>query len=161
MRAVLRRSLSVRIGPALAAQLRADSSRWSPCETGGVLLGIAQGDDLEILEVVHGGPDARRERTCFVPDGLWQREEIAQRYAASARTLEYLGDWHSHPAGGKPSALDRSTAAHIAASPDARCPRPLFIIVTRQDGAWTLRGYRFVRGRFRRAAVREDDQSAH
>lgn len=160
MRAVRRRALSIRIAAPLALRLRDDSSRWVPLETGGVLLGVERDDELEVLELIGGGPGARRERTRFVPDGEWQRQQIADRYAASGRTLAYLGDWHSHPVGGKPSRLDRSTAARIASTPSARCPRPLFIIVTREKGAWVLRGYVYARGRFRRASVRERPERA-
>jgi integrative and conjugative element protein (TIGR02256 family) len=104
---------------------------------------------------VDAGPRARRERERFEPDGRWQKEQIAARYEASGRTLQYLGDWHSHPLGNGPSGLDRSTARRIAQAPNARCPHPVFLIVTRAPSGWELRAYRWARMRFARLDVRD------
>lgn len=140
----------------LAERILAEAHQFAPLETGGVLLGDAGHGGVvpEITELVAAGPRARRERHRFTPDGPWQRRQIAERYEASRRTLDYLGDWHSHPAGDGPSELDRETARRIAAEPNARCPHPLFLIATRLDEGWELRGYRLGRRRFRRIAVR-------
>ncbi len=143
---------------ALARELDASATRWAPLETGGVLLGHSEqgGAELHVYEVVGAGPRARRATHRFDPDTAWQKRQIAARYEDSGRTLEYLGDWHSHPLGGRPSRLDRDTARRIAAAPNARCRHPLFLIVTSDGDGWRLRPYRWGRHRFRAVPVRVD-----
>lgn len=135
--------------------LRRESEAHSPCETGGILLGTETSAAAEVLQVVDAGPAAEREHARFTPDGPWQRARVAELYEASGRTLNYLGDWHSHPRGGRPSGLDRATAARIAATTSARCPRPVFLLVTRDRERWVLKAYRYVGRRFRQMAVLE------
>jgi hypothetical protein len=67
--------------------------------------------------------------------------------------LDYLGDWHSHPEGGGPSSLDRRTARVIATTDNARCPHPIFVIVTWTGELWELRAYRWARRRFTRIGI--------
>ena len=144
----------VQIASALRDAMIAEAELYAPCETGGVLLGTSSvGRRLVVTELVQAGPCAERGRYRFVPDGPWQRQRIAERYQAAGRTLEYLGDWHSHPHGNGPSSLDRSTAHTIAATRSARCPHPLFVIATRVGRDWDLRAYRYGRRRFRPLAL--------
>ncbi len=151
MRHRLRRTVA--LNAALADALRAESERHAPYETGGVLLGAAYRGLVQITELVDAGPGAKRAAHRFDPDGPWQRHRVAERYRDSAGTLAYLGDWHSHPLGGEPSALDRSTAARIANAPAARCPRPVFLIVTWDQDRWDLRAYQYRGRRFRPLVV--------
>jgi integrative and conjugative element protein (TIGR02256 family) len=134
----------VSISDVLAEEIREESERFAPLETGGVVLGWREGRGmvLRVAEIVAAGPGARRERSRFEPDGPWQRARIAELYEASGRTLSYLGDWHSHPKGGGPSSLDRSTARRIAATPQACCSHPVLLIATCVDGSWALRAFR-------------------
>lgn len=154
---MIRRAV-VRVDKDIAAQVLNEAVEFAPLETGGVLLGTRDdesGQDIIATELVGAGPNARRERRGFTPDGPWQREQIAKRYEASGRTLAYLGDWHSHPHGNGPSDLDRSTALRIAGARTARCPNPTFLIATRTARGWELRTYRFGRTRLRRSTLEE------
>jgi integrative and conjugative element protein (TIGR02256 family) len=143
------------IGGALARDMLAEAERHAPNETGGILLGYHDGHAkvMRVSNVVGAGPRARRERRGFEPDGAWQRERIAQLYAASGRTFAYLGDWHSHPFDGDPSRLDRATARRIAKAPAARCPHPVMLIAACSGGRWELRAYRYARRRLGRVEV--------
>jgi integrative and conjugative element protein (TIGR02256 family) len=142
---------TVQLAAALGKQMLAEAEQYAPCETGGVLLGESDREAARVVvtELIGAGPGARRERHRFVPDGAWQRNRIAERYEIAGRTLEYLGDWHSHPYGNGPSRLDRATARKIATTPAARCRYPVFVIATRVGAEWELRAYRFARRRFR------------
>lgn len=146
----------------LADEMLAEARRFAPLETGGLLLGDLKGlwGAPLVTDLIAAGPGAQRERHRFVPDGPWQRRRIAERYEASGRTLDYLGDWHSHPHGNGPSRLDRKTARRIADEPMARCRQPMFLIVTRVEAGWELRGYRFGSRRFRRIPLSVDSESA-
>jgi integrative and conjugative element protein (TIGR02256 family) len=132
----------------------------APLETGGVLLGYRDGPsrNLFVSELVGAGPGAVRESHRFQPDGPWQRARIAERYEASGRTLAYLGDWHSHPKGNGPSALDHGTARRIAKTARAGCRHPVFLIATSTREGWELRAYRLIRRRLSPIAVLDDPQ---
>ncbi len=84
-----------------------------------------------VEEAIGPGPAAEHERRSFLPDADWQRAEVARLYHASGRMCTYLGDWHTHPEGGRlrPSSLDRRAARTIARAPSARAPLPLMLIV--------------------------------
>lgn len=137
--------------------MRREAERCYPCESGGVLLGYIDAGHtkrIEVLKQVGPGPDARHETHRFEPDGEWQARRIAAAYEGSGRIVTYLGDWHSHPRGGrKPSDLDRSTAAKIAESPAARAPHPLILILHGGPTDWDLSAYRRGRRRLRKAKL--------
>lgn len=118
-----------------------------PLESGGVLLGWRDQADVElvVVGVLGPGPGATHRRTRFSPDTDWQRKEVAAAYAASGRTVSYLGDWHSHPGGGDtPSRRDERTARRIARSRAARVPRPMMLILPGRDDLWRPVPYRFI-----------------
>jgi integrative and conjugative element protein (TIGR02256 family) len=139
----------------LADEIIAQADKHAPLETGGILLGHPGDQDAlaRVVELVAAGPQARRRRHRFAPDGPWQRDEVASRYRESGRRLHYLGDWHSHPTGNGPSRLDHETARRIAAERAARCAHPIFLIAVRDRDDWDLRAYRLARRRFRKLAV--------
>lgn len=129
---------------ALAAMVL-EGQRCYPNETGGLLLGhwVPGQRTVEVHAVVGPGPRAEHHRTSFLPDWAWQQREVARLYAASGRTLAYLGDWHTHPDGPlRPSWMDRMAAMSIARAPEARAPTPILLILALrraeepQVGAW-------------------------
>lgn len=86
-------------------------------------------DRVEVRAAVGAGPEAIHERTTFEPDQRWQESEVERVWRLDP-TLEYLGDWHSHPGGGtSPSRSDRAVLHVIASSPAARCPSPVMLII--------------------------------
>jgi integrative and conjugative element protein (TIGR02256 family) len=146
------------IPTALSQALIADARWHAPKETGGVLLGYRDRCLSSVTELVGAGPGACRQRHRFDPDSAWQRERIAERYKRSGRTLCYLGDWHSHPLGGGPSALDRATARRIARALAARCPHPIMLVAVRDGGEWALRAYLYGRRGLRQIEVRVEER---
>lgn len=133
--------------------MRKDSSKYAPLETGGVLLGYRSGSSAVVTDLIHGGPKALRTRAEFRPDGEWQAQKIAERYAESGYVTTYLGDWHSHPVGRVgPSSRDLSTAEKISTTRDAGTVEPLMLILAAstegswQTGAFIFRGRTFVGG---------------
>lgn len=126
------------IAEPVLAELIAECERVDPCETGGVLLGY-WGDGTQEPVITHSfgpGPDAVHERDRFRPDQPHQLAEIARLYESSERTLQYLGDWHSHPSGsGDLSTLDCRTLRRIARCRTARAARPLMLVLAGKS-AW-------------------------
>jgi integrative and conjugative element protein (TIGR02256 family) len=133
-----------------------EARRTEPLESGGVLLGWHDQEDLQLVvaSVFGPGPEATHQRTRFSPDGDWQREQIAKTYEASGRTVSYLGDWHSHPGGSdSPSRRDERTARRIARSRSARARQPLMLILPGKASTWRPAAYRFVTRRLRRIEI--------
>jgi len=124
--------------------MTAEADDHVPNETGGIVLGYWAADDAVATVLIGPGPGARHWSTGFAPDDAYQDSCLAIEYEGSGRRIEYLGDWHSHPGSSATLSLkDRATLKRIAADPDARCPRPLMLILGGADGwllgAWILR----------------------
>ena len=109
-----------------------EAERWLPFETGGVLMGYSDDhhDTFVIEQAIGPGPLAKHSRYSFMPAQYFHEQEIARIYALRKRCSTYLGDWHSHPAGGPfLSKRDRRTLKTIAASPTARMTEPLMVLL--------------------------------
>lgn len=130
-----------------ALQFMAKESDFaSPFESGGVLLGYWSEDPRGpvVTHAVGPGPNAKHFRNRFVPDYAFHESEIARLYRHSGGTLQYLGDWHSHPGNaGLMSPSDRKTLYRIARSREARAACPLMLIMAWgpqwEPVAWTAR----------------------
>jgi integrative and conjugative element protein (TIGR02256 family) len=115
----------------------------APLETGGVLLGYWSESPV-VLDAVGPGPKARHDRFHFLPDQGYHEAEIARLYRESNCSLQYLGDWHSHPGqSGVMSKLDIQTLRRIANSRKARASRPIMLILAYgpdwKPVVWSLR----------------------
>jgi integrative and conjugative element protein (TIGR02256 family) len=145
------RRARIEIAASVLREMKAEAQDRFPAESGGVLLGYrypSRREPLRVVRLIGPGPKARHRPHRFEPDGAWQDAEIARAYEESGRTLDYLGDWHSHPrAGGRPSGLDRSTAREIAECEEARAPHPLFVILHGGPEGWSPAPYRYRRRR--------------
>lgn len=123
--------------------MKAEGDAFAPTEAGGVLMGYWYDEsEVVVTDFIDGGPDAEHLTSGFTPDATYQNRRIAEMYEESGRLHTYLGDWHTHPAGGASlSCIDRETARKIARSRDARCHRPLMMLLTDQRqwhaAAWT------------------------
>lgn len=146
---------SVSIGLSQVKELLSEALRTFPLETGGILMGFESGWQLVVTAVIGPGPGAVHRRRSFIPDAEWQSARVAEVYAQSGRTEQYLGDWHTHPRGSTRASLtDYFAARTIARHAPARCPRPLMLIlgVAGVDG-FDLAAYRWRRGVLRSATV--------
>lgn len=132
----------------LYSQMTTEASKWSPLETGGVLMGfISVSRDVVVTAIVHAGPEAKRTRISFRPDSRFQDNGIAKQYEASGRQDCYLGDWHSHPKGSPSmSWRDRRTLQDIAEYGPARIANPVMVIL--YGDKWRIAVWQFSRKRF-------------
>lgn len=107
-----------------------DGLQHLPNETGGILMGRWNSPrEASVQAVIGPGPNAKHEQRRFTPDHEWQKREVARLYERFDRTLEYLGDWHTHPNGRPtPSRRDLQTARLIRDHPRARVSKPLMLI---------------------------------
>jgi hypothetical protein len=72
-----------------------------PRETGGVLLGSF---DMErriayVVDTIPSPPDSLEQPTVYIRGSQGLREEVERVRTATGGWLEYVGEWHSHPAG--------------------------------------------------------------
>jgi ThiF family/Prokaryotic E2 family A/Prokaryotic homologs of the JAB domain len=88
------------------AELTGRRQRALPCETGGVLLGVAdmEARSLHICAALDAPFDSSATPTSFERGIAGLREAIAGSGAETAGQLTYVGEWHSHPAGAPTSA---------------------------------------------------------
>lgn len=123
----------VLVAESVSAALRLMAKRAHPQETGGILLGVRNGDRPWVTHAVEI-PSLDRGRTHYrLPAGA-TTPAVARARETEPR-LGYLGDWHSHPSDVGPSPTDRATMRRLA----LHHPRTgLLLIVVRRgvDGPW-------------------------
>jgi integrative and conjugative element protein (TIGR02256 family) len=137
------------------AAVRTAARERAPHETGGMLVGwtVATGDVVACASI-GPGPRAVFKPDRFEPDGRWQQKELTKIYAASGRTVTYVGDWHSHPRGsGRPSPTDVETAELVAATPESRAPAPVTLVLACRRRRWRAHAYRFTDGVLERMTI--------
>lgn len=135
------------------------AERHGAHETGGMLVGYEGGEsasEIVVTDLIDAGPRATRDEYAFCADGGWQRKQLARLYKESGRVSTFLGDWHSHPHGlPLPSKVDVKTAARTAANERARAPRPLTVILGREeDDEWILGAFRYEQAKLVPARLR-------
>lgn len=128
---------------------------FHPLETGGVMLGWHDGDDRIVARVIGPGPRAMHGRHAFIPDHVWQLEQIGQAFSASAGDLDYLGDWHTHP--DTPAVMsneDHMTLRRIG----KRVPRTAMLIASLSEKRYESRAWTYNKpGLLARARSAETD----
>lgn len=108
-----------------------------PNETGGILLGHSVAEHLTVTDAIGPGPHATHDRYTFTPGSAWQAEQVALAWQRDS-SIEYLGDWHTHPGGAaRFSPLDIETAQTIADAPDARQPNPVMLVIALRSNVTT------------------------
>lgn len=109
-----------------------------PCEVGGWLLGYWTANERDVV-VTHATPPGPRGRPWGVTiSGRGHRERFDAAWAASAGTVTFIGDWHTHPGGEAiPSDRDRRAMAKLADNAAYGTPRPLIAIVQTPGWPWS------------------------
>lgn len=78
-------------------------------EAGGILLGKRRGNHLEVLFATEPMPTDRRRPFFFEREAQGHATAAMEAWAASGGTVDYLGEWHTHPQQVPvPSDLDRT-----------------------------------------------------
>jgi integrative and conjugative element protein (TIGR02256 family) len=66
-------------------------------EAGGILLGYRRGQHLHIVEATIPQHSDRRSLFGFLRRDRYHRDIAIKRWRESNATIDYLGEWHSHP----------------------------------------------------------------
>jgi len=98
----------IRILELASDQIAKDVEKYGEIETGGVLIGrISLTRRCFTVSRMLGAPsDSERSQSLFVLGTKGLRAKVKEIHDKSGGFLNYIGTWHSHPKGGKPSALD-------------------------------------------------------
>lgn len=117
-----------------------------PKETGGVLIGYQADNGEYVVRACTGpGENAVHKRFKFIPDHIWQCEQLDRIYAESRGEWVYLGDWHTHPRGNSSmSLLDMRTLSKIAKHEGSKLKSPLMMIGGGRPGSWKWEVHRFI-----------------
>jgi proteasome lid subunit RPN8/RPN11 len=105
-----------------------EAARALPLETGGVLLGHREGDDVVVTEVLVVN-DASATRRRYVRDDA-QANALLRDYLAArgdATPTGYVGEWHSHTGNEAPSTVDMGSIR--ATAKGAKGPIALLVCV--------------------------------
>jgi len=127
------RGWQIRLHSQAAASLYASLRRESPNETGGILIGLIHPGRriIYITRVFGAPPDSEGTAARFKRGTLHLPEEVDDIQNASGGLLGYVGEWHTHPLGGRqPSATDRATMADIRRHLEPAGLPTLMLIVT-------------------------------
>lgn len=66
-------------------------------EAGGILMGYRRGAHLHVVEATIPGDDDLGTRVSFRRSAKGHREQALSAWHRSDHTLDYLGEWHTHP----------------------------------------------------------------
>lgn len=108
-------------------------------ESGGVLLGFRRADHLHIVEATH--PQSKDKRSRFSFDRLDSHHQkfAMRRWIESDETMDYLGEWHTHPQEQPtPSSVDIGAWRTICIE---QLKPMIFLILGRSDSDWLGLGF--------------------
>jgi integrative and conjugative element protein (TIGR02256 family) len=103
-------------------------------EAGGILLGrlIIGSEDIVVDQALGPSSEDRRRRCSFFRARRPAQSLVDHAWKNSKQTLNYLGEWHTHPeADPSPSGTDRQDWSRIAAEATFEQSSLLFVIVGR------------------------------
>lgn len=66
-------------------------------EAGGILLGYRRGEHLHVTEATFPHAEDRQGRYSFHRHARHHQRRALTRWAATNHTMDYLGEWHTHP----------------------------------------------------------------
>ncbi|TWO68066.1 thiamine biosynthesis protein ThiF [Caenimonas sedimenti] len=109
-------SWRVRVASTVTKRIAQDVQKWGPVETGGAVLGHidTHARTIVVADIVDAPPDSIRQRDRFVLGTQGLQDAVLQANTESLHYLRFIGTWHSHPAGGPHSQIDKDTLAAIS-----------------------------------------------
>lgn len=103
-------------------------------EAGGILLGYRRGEHLHVIDATLPQAEDRRSRFRFTRAKRPHQDIALARWEEGSGTVDYLGDWHTHPESNpSPSGLDTSEWRKIY---EPRAVPMLFIILGWSSAVW-------------------------
>jgi len=90
---------TIKYDDALVEKLHAVRREALPNETGGAILGVTdlKTKTIVIVDVLPAPPDSEASPTHFIRGQEGQAAAMADVHSRTARVVDYVGEWHSHP----------------------------------------------------------------
>ena len=110
----------------------------SPNETGGLLIGLINRNRriIYVTRILHAPPDSKGSPYAFVRGIEDVPEKILDIQDKTGGLLGYIGEWHTHPAGGpRLSSIDREAIHKIKSNLD-KIPLPTHVMVVTKIGLY-------------------------
>lgn len=103
-------------------------------ESGGILLGYRRGSHLHVTEATAPLVPDHASRAHFFRSAAPHQQAALSRWRESGGTIDYLGEWHTHPEHSpSPSTIDTNGWQRICSK---RKTPMLFVIAGTQDRLW-------------------------
>jgi len=118
-----------------------ESKKKYPKETGGILVGYIDKGVVRIKRAIGPGPNAIHARAKFLRDGEYCQAELDKIFEQANGTIDYLGEWHSHPLAVGPSKRDRDSIREIARDTKYVLSNPVMGLCIRQRDGWDFQCY--------------------
>lgn len=141
------------VAPELEAAVLRHCARWSPKETGGIMVGYRCDLAIHLTGFGGPGPRAKHARATFVRDGEFAQQVLDDALRESVGAIDYVGEWHSHPAPVEPSGRDASSMTWVATNDRYACDEPILVIATKERRGWVLHAFRSKNGILTRCEV--------
>ena len=138
--------IRIRIGEDALRQIERESSYSPRTETGGVVAGIENGRDGEVI-ITHAsgpGPEARRSPFHFQHDRIFCQEFLDSLARKTSGRIDYLGEWHKHfESDPRPSGTDIKTLRKIVSDNNYHVSLPLLLIIGQSNVRASLKVWIF------------------
>lgn len=109
-------------------QMKEQCERFSPLETGGLILGRYSNDGrvAKVLSITNSPRDSEHTQSSFIRGTEGLKELLMRKWKANEY---YLGEWHTHPyAPPKPSPRDIRQMKSISSDIRYQCAAPVLVI---------------------------------
>ncbi|MBD9427881.1 ThiF family adenylyltransferase [Pseudomonas sp. PDM15] len=133
---------TIKYDAGLVDKLRQARIAALPNETGSSIVGVTdlKAKTLVIVDVLPTPPDSQSSPTHFIRGEAGQQEELEKVLDRTARVVDYLGEWHSHPDGvsAQPSKEDEALLNTVHRKMSAEGLPALMMIVAKSDISLTV-----------------------
>ncbi|AMO77612.1 Mov34/MPN/PAD-1 family protein [Pseudomonas sp. R3.Fl] len=114
-----------------------------PNETGGSVLGVTdfKSKTIVVVDVLPTPSDSRASSSHFIRGEEGQQEMLEEVHRRTARVVDYIGEWHSHPDGcsSRPSQDDEKLLDTLHRKMSAEGLPALMVIVARDEESFLVR----------------------
>lgn len=122
-------SIRVAMNELVSLKMYKYSQSKHPVETGGLLLGWWNGDDIIVVDLIEV-PDESASHTSWVRREAKSQSALDKTLKNAPNNLGYVGDWHTHPATIRVSNTDLSSLCRSSRQYD----KPIALAVHKVDG---------------------------
>lgn len=119
------------------------SSKFMPKETGGIIIGFEDDNNIYITHATQAGPKAIHMDTKFIRDQEYSKQELDKIFIGTNGTCDYLGEWHSHTMNCAISPLDILSLYSLALNPFNNVYNPFLLININEGNKWRKNLYQY------------------